>query len=182
MDKHRDICPRVTYPPLEYSGWLSRILGPPPSSSSRYLLCISRADKWYALVWYHVCPLAWLKMTKLCPCLSYFHGSFGHFESLAFFRTWGDKPYTTAVKHNILVKFWKKWCNKVTIFQKSPAILTKKMRTKLTVDNYRSFFNKKLLRCGKIVGFWTVFWGQRWQHWYVDDQNTIKANQSHMNV
>ena len=75
-------------------------------------------------------------MIKLCPCLSYFRGSFGHFESLAFFRKWGDKPYTTAVKHNILV-------NKVTIFKKSPVILTKKMRTNLTVDNYRRFFLTK---------------------------------------
>ena len=29
----------------------------------------SRADKWYAPVWYHVCPLAWLKMIKLCQFL-----------------------------------------------------------------------------------------------------------------
>ena len=49
--------------------------------------------------------------TSVIPCLSTdlpkndIDGSFDRFESLAFFRKWGDKPYTTAVKHNILVNF-----------------------------------------------------------------------------
>ena len=57
--------------------------------------------------------------TSVVPCLStglakndkimsmfvLFSRLFGHFESLAFYRKWGDKPYTTAVKHDILVKF-----------------------------------------------------------------------------
>ena len=64
------------------------------------------------------------KSDKIMSMFYYFHCSFGHFESLAFSK-WGDKPYTTAVKH-----FFERY-NKVTIFQKSPAILTKKMRTKL---------------------------------------------------
>ena len=38
-----------------------------------------------------VIPVAWPKITKLCPIfLSYFPGFFGHFESLAFFKkNWG---------------------------------------------------------------------------------------------
>ena len=36
--------------------------------------CVPMADKCYALAWYHVCPVAWLRITKLCPCLSYFPG------------------------------------------------------------------------------------------------------------
>ena len=57
--------------------------------------------------------------TSVVPCLStglakndkimsmfvLFSRLFGHFESLAFFRKWGHKPYTKAVKHDILVKF-----------------------------------------------------------------------------
>ena len=57
------------------------------------------------------------------------------------------------------------------------------MRTNLTVDNYRRFSStKNFFTVEKLWLFWTVFWGQRWQHWYLDDQNTIKAIQSHMNV
>ena len=57
--------------------------------------------------------------TSVVPCLStglakndkimsmfvLFSRLFGHFESLAFFQKWEDKPYTEAVKHDILVKF-----------------------------------------------------------------------------
>ena len=57
--------------------------------------------------------------TSVVPCLStglakndkimsmfvLFSRLFGHFESLAFFQKWGDKPYTNAVKLDILVKF-----------------------------------------------------------------------------
>ena len=51
------------------------------------------------------------KSDKIClffhfvPCLFHFSGFFGHFEILAFFPKWGDKPYTKAVKHDILVNF-----------------------------------------------------------------------------
>ena len=54
-------------------------------SKQLFFFCWPRVDKWYALVWYHVCSIAWLKITKLCPGLSYFPYFFGHFESLAFF-------------------------------------------------------------------------------------------------
>ena len=57
--------------------------------------------------------------TSVVPCLStglakndkimstfvLFSLLFGHFQSLAFFRKWVDKPYTKAVKYDILVKF-----------------------------------------------------------------------------
>ena len=57
--------------------------------------------------------------TNVIPCLSsdlakndkimsmfvLFPGFFGHFESLAFFRKWRDKPYTKAVKLDILLNF-----------------------------------------------------------------------------
>ena len=39
-------------------------------------LSLPRANKWYSPVWYHVCSVAWLKITKLCQCLSYFLGLF----------------------------------------------------------------------------------------------------------
>ena len=45
-----------------------------------------RVDKWYALVWFHVCPVAWLKITKLCPCFSNFSGFFAVFKVWLFFE------------------------------------------------------------------------------------------------
>ena len=36
---------------------------------------------------------------------------------------------------------------------------------------FEGFFIKKLCFSGKTVAFWTVFRGQRWPHWCVDDQN-----------
>ena len=41
-------------------------------------------------------------MSMFVPFFLFF---FGHFESLAFFPKWGDKPYTKAVKHDTLVNF-----------------------------------------------------------------------------
>ena len=46
------------------------------------------------------------KNDKIMSMFVLFSRLFGHFESLAFFRKWGGgKPYTKAVKHDILVKF-----------------------------------------------------------------------------
>ena len=50
------------------------------------------------------CGLA--KNDKLCPCLSYFPGFFGHFESLAFFKNgWTNltPKQSNMIKHDILV-------------------------------------------------------------------------------
>ena len=131
----------------------------------------TRADKWYALVWCYVCPLTWLKIIKLCPCLSHFSGFFGHFESLAFFFQNGGTNLTPKQSNMIFWSIFERYNNKVTIFQKSQAILTKNWEQTKQQIPIEGFFNKKLLNCGKIVAFWTEFWGQRWQHWYVDDQN-----------
>ena len=54
------------------------------------------------------------KNDKIMSMFVPFFRFFCHFESLAFFPKWGDKPYTKAVNNN-----------KVTIFKKSQAILTK---------------------------------------------------------
>ena len=56
-------------------------------------ISISRVDKWYALVWFHVCPVAWLKITKLCPCLSNFPGFFAVFKVWLFFEN-GETNFT----------------------------------------------------------------------------------------
>ena len=45
------------------------------------------------------------KITKLCPCLSNFPGFFAVFKVWLFIRKWGDKPYTKAVKQDVLVNF-----------------------------------------------------------------------------
>ena len=49
---------------------------------------------------------------------------FGRFETLAFSRKWGDKPYTKAVMQDVLVNFSK--VEQVSNnFSKKQAILTK---------------------------------------------------------
>ena len=45
------------------------------------------------------------KNDKIMSMFVLFSRLFGHFEGLAFFRKWGDKPYTKTVKYNILVNF-----------------------------------------------------------------------------
>ena len=45
------------------------------------------------------------KNDKIISMFVPFFRLFGHFESLAFFPKWGDKPYTKAVKDDILVNF-----------------------------------------------------------------------------
>ena len=47
------------------------------------------------------------KNDKLCPCLFYVIGFFGHFEIWPFFRKWGDKPCTKSVKQDVFSQFFK---------------------------------------------------------------------------
>ena len=44
------------------------------------------------------------------------------------------------------------------------------------------FFNEKLFHCGKIVAFWTVFWGPNDNVDMCMIKITIKANQIDMDV
>ena len=60
-----------------------------------------RCDGW--LRWPHGDMLA---ITKLCPCLSYYPGCFGHFENLAFSRNGGTK-LTKQSNRMFLIKFSK---------------------------------------------------------------------------
>ena len=55
------------------------------------------------------------------------------------------------------------------------------MRTNLTSDGRRRFFNEKLCFCGKDCGFLDCFLGQKCLYWCVGDQNYIK-NKSNQNV
>ena len=54
----------------------------------------------------HVCPLAWLKITKSCLSTGLAKNNkiismlFGHFESLVFFEG-GGTPYTKVVKKDV---------------------------------------------------------------------------------
>ena len=91
------------------------------SSIPRSLMHLSRADKWYALVWCHVCPVAWLKRTKLCPCLSYFPGFFGHFESLVFVFENGGTGFKPGQSSRTFWSISQKYNKKVTIFLKKPS-------------------------------------------------------------
>ena len=47
------------------------------------------------------------KSDQIMSMFVLFSRLFVHFESLAFFRNCGDKPYTNTVKHDILVNFLK---------------------------------------------------------------------------
>ena len=89
---------------------------------------IPGADKSYTLVLYHVCPVAWLKIARLCPYLSYFPG-FLVILKVCFFRKWGDKPYTKAVKQHVFSQFFKTVA-KVTIFFKKAQLFWLKGKDK----------------------------------------------------
>ena len=120
----------------------------------------SRADKWYALVWYHVCPLAWLKMIKLCSCLSYFSGFFGHFESLAFFenrvyqssQTW---YFSQFLKHTTI-----KW----QFFKKAQLFLLKN-EDKPNSRYLSKVFQQKSSSLWKNCGFLDSFLGTKVTAW-----------------
>ena len=66
--------------------WLHSIRPEQLVWSDEKVLRLSREDKWHALVWFHVCPVVWLKTAKFCICLSSFSGYFGLKGGLAFWR------------------------------------------------------------------------------------------------
>ena len=47
----------------------------------------------------------------------------------------------------------------------------KKKKSKDLLTNAKSY-----VFCGTIIAFWTVFRGQSWLHWYVDDHIYDKKN------
>ena len=63
-----------------------------------------RAYKWYGLTWYHVCPVAWLKIANLCPCLSYFPGFFAVLKVELFFENEGTN-LTPKQSNNMFSQF-----------------------------------------------------------------------------
>ena len=81
------------------------------------------------------------KNNKIMSMFVLFSLLFSHFESLAFFESGGDKPYTKAVKQDIFSQFFKgsTICNNYS----------KK-------GNYFHFF--KLFLWEKMVAFSRVFW------------------------
>ena len=119
----------------------------------------ARADKWYAVVWYHVCPLACLKTMNLCPCLSYFPGFFGHSESLAFFLM--GTNLTPKQSNMIFKSIFERYNNKATIFQKSLATLTKNWGQTLTAYTYRMFLQQKNFFTVEKVWHFGLFSGDK---------------------
>ena len=70
--------------------------------------------------------MAWLKITKLCPCLSYFYGYFyGYFESMIFSEN-EDTKLTPKQSERIFLVNFLKVKQLSAIFQKSEAILSKR--------------------------------------------------------
>ena len=66
------------------------------------------------------------KNNKIMSMFVLFSRLFGHFETLAFFRNWGDKPYTKAVKQDVFKQFFKVITTKQQFSQKRVAILPQK--------------------------------------------------------
>ena len=111
----------------------------------------SRADKWYALVWCYVCPLTWLKMIKLCPCLSHFSSFSGHFESLAFSKMGGQTLYQSSQTW-----YFSQFLKDTTIkwqFFKRVRLFWPKPEDNQTADTYRRFFQQKTGSLWKNCGF-----------------------------
>ena len=109
--------------------------------------------KWYALV--YVCPVAWLKTTKLCTCLSYFLGFFDNFESLAFLEN-GKTCVTPKQSNKMLLSIFQRYNDKATI-EKKFAILTKS----LDKPNSRYMWKTFSTFCEKICGFLDCFLGTK---------------------
>ena len=57
-----------------------------------------------------------------------FSSFLGHLEFLVFRRKWGggDKPYTKAVKQDVVSQFFKSTTKVKIFFKEAPAIFTKK--------------------------------------------------------
>ena len=133
----------------------------------------------YALVSFHDCPLAWIKITELCPCLSYFPGFMAILKFGFSFENWWDKLYTKSVRRNALVNFAKLQILSNN-FSKKCGYFDEKARTNLEANTYARLFQQKKNNgfVENNVSFWTVLWGQTLLHWYVNDQNydQVKSN------
>ena len=85
--------------------------------------------------------MAWLKITKLCPGLSYFSSFFGQFESLAFFENGGGGGggYTKAVKQDKVLQGM--WTSDETIVFAVLLKLLSKTSLKPSVENLLFLYN-----------------------------------------
>ena len=92
--------------PALVCGWVNfPILWPHPPVQTKFKCPQDPGER--TIVRYQVCPVAWLKKSKLCPCLPFFPGFCGHFEILVFLSKMEDKPFTKAVKRNVFRHFFK---------------------------------------------------------------------------
>ena len=110
--------------------------------------------------------------TSTIPCLSSGFAKGNEIMSLfvlfpAFLKVWlfskmgGQTLHQSSQTRMLLVNF-SKVQQLSNNFQRSAAILTKKVRTNLTAETYRRLSQKKtFVFVEKNCGFMTVFWGQR---------------------
>ena len=72
--------------------------------------------------------MVWLKIAKLCSCLSYFPGFFDHYysESLTFFENEGTNLTPKQLNMMVLVNFSKVQQLRGKFFKERAATLTKK--------------------------------------------------------
>ena len=95
------------------------------------------------------------KLTKLCPCLSYFPQFFGHFESLAFFQKWGDKPHTKAVKQDVCSQLLK--VEQLSPFFKKAQLFWEKSEDKPNIRWMSKIFQWKTVFLWKALCFFGLF-------------------------
>ena len=89
------------------------------------VLILPQGHPFYLHRTYHVCPVAWIKITKLCPCLPYFLGFLFIFKAWLFFPKMGGQTNTKQSNRVFLVSF-SKVQHRNNNFSKSAAILTEK--------------------------------------------------------
>ena len=107
--------------------------------------------------------MAWLKITKLCPRLSYFPG----FPCL---KNVGENPTPKQSNGIFLVNFSKVQQQYKFLFKKT-GYLDKKVRASLTADIVF-----------QILAFWTVFWNKSDYNGVWMIKITIKTNDIDMDV
>ena len=121
-------------------------------------------------MWCHVCPVAWLKITKLCSSLSNFPAFLATLKVWLFFENRETKPYIKAVKQDVFSRFFKGTVTKWQLFKKV-RLFWLKSEDKPNNRYISKTFSPNTVFLLKKCSFLDCFLGQRWLHWCVDDQN-----------
>ena len=130
-----------------------------------------------------ICPVGWLKITKLCRCLSYFLFCFFlAILKVRRFRKWRDKPYTKAAEPEVFSQFFKGTTIKKQFFKKA-RLFWPKSEDKPDADRYGRLFQQKAMFCGEKLWLLGLLSGDKGD--YIDVwmmKITIRTNQIDIDV